>query len=111
MACTDTSPDYAGGPTAPRPERKSAYAEHIRAERYPLCRIALADKLHNTRAIVLDHRRRGDKVWKRFNATKEQELSYHRALVDAFRDAGAPKYLLDELDSLVKELEAGNSAA
>jgi len=31
--------------------------------------------------------------------------------VDAFRDAEAPKYLLDELDSLVKELEAGNGAA
>ena len=111
VACTDTPPDYAGGPKAPWPERKAAYVEQIRAERYPLCRIALADKLHNSRAIVLDHRRCGDKVWKRFSATKEQELCYHRALVDAFREAEAPKYLLDELDSLVKELEAGNGAA
>lgn len=105
VACTDTPPDYTGGPKAPWQERKDAYVERIRAEGYPLCRVALADKLHNTRAIVLDQRRFGDKVWERFNATKEDELRYHRALVDAFRDAGAPGYLVDELDSLVMELE------
>jgi len=106
VQCTDTPPDYTGGPQAEWHERKSAYVKQIRAERYPLCRIALADKLHNTRAIVLDHRRIGDEVWKRFNATKEDEIRYHRALVDAFRDAAAPDYLVDELDSLVSELEA-----
>jgi (p)ppGpp synthase/HD superfamily hydrolase len=106
VACTDTPPDYTGGPKAEWPVRKAAYVEQIRAEKYPLCRIALADKLHNTRAIALDHRRFGDEVWERFNATKEEELRYHRDLVDAFREAKAPEYLVDELDSLVKELEA-----
>ena len=105
VACTDTPPDYKGGPKAPWHERKYAYVERIREEGYPLCRVALADKLHNTRSIVLDHRRFGDKVWERFNATKDDELRYHRALVDAFRDAGAPGYLVDELDLLVGELE------
>ncbi len=105
VACTDTPPDYKGGPKAPWQGRKDAYVERIRAEGYPLCRVALADKLHNTRSIVLDHRRFGDKVWARFNATKEDQLRYHRALVDAFRDAGAPDYLVDELDLLVGELE------
>ena len=33
--------------------------------------MALADKLHNTRAVVLDHRRFGDEVWARFNAPRE----------------------------------------
>jgi (p)ppGpp synthase/HD superfamily hydrolase len=105
VRCTDTPPDYDGGTKAPWQGRKDAGVERIREETYPLCRIALADKLHNTRAIILDHRRFGDEVWKRFNATKEQELSYHRALVDAFRDAKAPDYLVDELDSLVTELQ------
>ncbi len=109
VACTDTTPDYTGGPKAEWPVRKAAYVKQISAEKYPLCRIALADKLHNTRAIVLDHRCYGDEVWKRFNATKQQELSYHRALVGAFREAEAPKYLVDELDSLVKELETGDA--
>jgi hypothetical protein len=105
MACTDTPPDYKGGPKAPWQGRKDAYVERIRAEGYPLCRVALADKLHNTRSIVLDYRRFGDDVWMNFKATKEDQLRYHRALVDAFREAGAPDYLVDELDSLVGELE------
>jgi len=110
-ACTDTPPDYRGGPKAPWQGRKDAYVERLREETYPLCRVALADKLHNTRAIVLDQRRCGDDVWGRFNATKEDELRYHRALVEAFRAAKAPEHLVDELDSLVVELEASAGAA
>ena len=110
-ACTDTPPDYRGGSRAPWQGRKDAYVKRLRKETYPLCRVALADKLHNTRAIVLDQRRLGDDVWGRFNATKEDELRYHRALVDAFREAKAPEYLVDELDSLVEELEAREGEA
>ena len=93
---------------APRPigtSARLAYVERIREETYPLCRVALADKLHNTRC----HRPRPASLRRRglgrFNATKEDELRYHRALVEAFREAGAPDYLVDELDSLVRELE------
>ena len=90
--------------------RKAAYVERIRGERYPACRVALADKLHNTRSIVLDHRRCGDVVWTRFNAAKEDELRHHRALVEAFREARAPDHLVSELDSLVSELEMSEDA-
>ena len=103
--CTDTSPDYKGGPKAPWHERKTAYVKRIRNEKYPRCRIALADKLHNTRTIVMDYRRLGDAIWARFNANKEDQLWYQRALVDAFREAKAPDHILNELDSLVSELE------
>lgn len=106
VQCTDTPPDYEGGPKAPWQGRKDACVERIREETYPLCRVALADKLHNTRSIVLDHRRFGDAIWKRFKAPKADQLLYHRALVEAFREAGAPDYLVGELDSLVRELEA-----
>ena len=105
VRCTDTPPKYAGGTKAPWQGRKDAYVEQIREEGYPLCRVALADKLHNTRAIVLDHRRFGDEVWGRFKATKEEQLRYHRALVEAFREARAPDHLVAELDALVSELE------
>lgn len=110
-ACTDTPPDYRGGPKAPWPGRKAAYVERIREEPYPLCRVALADKLHNTRCVVLDHRRFGDKIWKEFKESKADQIRHHRALVDAFRAAKAPEYLVDELDSLVKELEASEVGA
>ena len=106
VRCTDTPPDYRGGTKPHWHGRKAAYVARIRKEGYPLCRVALADKLHNTRSIVLDYRRFGDKIWKPFKATKKEQLRYHRALVEAFREAEAPKYLVDELGSLVEELEA-----
>jgi hypothetical protein len=111
VLCSDTPRGFRGGPKAEWHGRKTAYVERLREEEYPLCRVALADKLHNTRSIVLDQRRIGDEVWKRFNATKEDELRYHRDLVDAFRDAKAPDYLVSELDSLVKELEKSEGTA
>lgn len=103
--CTDTPPDYRGGPKPPWAERKWAYVKRIRDEGYPLCRVALADKLHNTRAVVMDYRRFGDAIWPRFKAGKDDQVKYHRALVEAFREARAPDHLVRELDSLVRELE------
>ena len=102
---SDTPSDYAGGPKPPWRARKEAYIERIRHEGYPMCRIALADKLHNLRSIAEDHRQIGDKVWSRFNAGREDQLWQYRALVGAFRDAGAPTHLVNELASLVNELE------
>jgi (p)ppGpp synthase/HD superfamily hydrolase len=106
--CTDTPPDYRGGEKPPWHERKAAYIERIRKETYPRCRVALADKLHNLRSIVMDYRRLGDQVWERFNAPKQDQLRYHQALLSAFRDAQAPDHLVHELELLVTELETGN---
>ncbi len=102
--CSDTPPDYQGGPKPPWYERKMGYVEQIRRETYPLCRVALADKLHNVRTLVMDYRRFGDKIWTRFNANREDQLCYHMDLVNAFREAKAPTHLVNELESLVKEL-------
>lgn len=104
--CTDTPPDFKGGEKPPWRSRKTAYLERLTHEGYPTTRICLADKLHNTRAIVMDHRRLGDKVWQRFRASKADQLWYHRSLVEVFRAGGAPTHLVDELDSLVRELES-----
>ena len=105
--CTDTPADYQGGEKPSWHKRKGAYVERIGKAPYPLCRVPLADKLHNARSIVKDYRRLGDEVWTRFKATKEDQLRHQRALVEAFREAQAPDHWLDELDSLVTELEAG----
>ena len=105
LLCTDTPPDYQGGAKPPWHERKAAYVERLRKETYPLCRVALADKLHNIRTIVSDYRQIGDAVWKRFKADKENQLRYHKALVEAFREAKAPAHLVEELDYLVGVLE------
>ena len=103
-ACSDTPADFEGGEKPPWAERKRAYVEQIRSEGYPLSRVALADKLHNTRCMVMDHRRVGEAIWERFNAPKEDQIRMFRDLVEAFRAGGAPAPLVDELESLVDEL-------
>ena len=67
-------------------------------------RIILADKLHNARAILSDLRVVGDALWERFNGGKVGSLWYYRAMVDAFRQAGAMP-LVDDLDRVVSEIE------
>ena len=109
--CTDTPPEYRG-PPEPKPDwhvRKWPYVERIRHETYPLCRVVLADKLHNTRSMVMDYRVEGDAIWDRFNAGKADQLRYHRALVEAFQDAGAPAHIVMELGVLVGELETSDT--
>jgi GTP pyrophosphokinase len=105
-ACTDTPPDYAGGPTPAGRERKSRYRAHAKRLGPPERRVAMADKLDNARAILRDYREHGDRLWARFKTGREDQLWYYRGLVDAFRASGATGYLIDELDRVVSDIEA-----
>jgi hypothetical protein len=71
--------------------------------------VSLADKLHNTRAIVADVRESGDAVFERFNGKKDGTIWYYAALVEAFR--GFPNRMVGELEREVTELRrlAGTS--
>jgi len=66
--------------------------------------VSASDKLFNARAILRDYRTIGEPLWGRFNAPKGEILWYYRALVQAFRKAGATP-LVEELDQVVSELE------
>ncbi len=101
--CTDTTQK----PKPPWRRRKQAYVEHLRDERDPgTLRVALADKLHNARAILADYRAIGDELWSRFNAGETDVLWFQRSLAKIFRDQrilSSP--MVDELDRVVSELE------
>ena len=108
--CTDSyenpKPDW-------RP-RKEAYVTHVREllERggdEPALRVSLADKLHNTRAIIADVRESGDALFERFSGKKDGTIWYYAALVEAFR--GFPNRMVGELEREVTELRrlAGTS--
>lgn len=109
-ACTDSYES----PKPPWRPRKEAYVTHVR-ERVqrggdePALRVSLADKLHNTRAILADVRESGDAVFERFNGKKDGTIWYYAALVDAFR--GFPNRMVGELEREVTELRrlAGTS--
>ena len=102
-ACTDTPPDHAGGPKPGWKDPKQAYLARV-AEGHGN-RVSLADKLHNVRCILRDHREDPKEIWDRFSAEKEETLWYYRGLVEAYRTAGTDGYLIHELDRVVRKLE------
>lgn len=102
--CSDSVVDTAEQEKPSWEERKKAYLAHIKDKPQGARLISLADKLHNSRAILLDFRRLGDDLWKRFNPDKNQIVWYYRSLVKAFQAAG-PSPLLGELQRVVFELE------
>lgn len=67
--------------------------------------VSACDKLHNAQAILRDYQAIGDEIWQRFKGGKEGTLWYYRALVDAFKAAGALP-ILDVLEQVVSELES-----
>lgn len=86
-------------PKPPWKERKEAYIKHLETADRSVLLVSAADKLHNALAIVSDLKRCGDFVWKRFNATRDEELWYYGELVEVFQ-----KRLVD-LPDLVEDLE------
>ncbi len=87
-------------------ERKLSYLACLWGESVELKLICVADKLHNASAIVRDRRLVGDRVWERFNPTREESLWYYReVLVSLGTDWAHP--LLDELRRTVDELHQG----
>jgi len=103
-------------PKPPWMARKQAYISHIsKFADFDVCLVSAADKVHNARTILTDHRQIGDEVFDRFKASKEETLWYYGELVPAFRrarernsspgrnDRGLTR-LLDELEATVSEL-------
>jgi (p)ppGpp synthase/HD superfamily hydrolase len=98
--CTDTDQT----PKPPWLERKKAYVVHVRHASTPTKLVSASDKLHNVRAILMDYRKEGEKVWSRFNRGKEGALWYYRALVNAFKGKRI-RPLVQELNRTLTQLE------
>ncbi len=99
--CTDSF-------TTPKPpwlERKRAYVEHARRLDASTLRVSAADKVTNATAILRDWHKVGDRVWARFNASRDEVLWYYGALVEAFRASGGSP-LAEELARVVETLRA-----
>ncbi len=92
-------------PKRPWIDRKKEYIQRARIHSAAARRVSLADKLHNTRAILADYREMGDVVWDRFSAPRDDVLWYYRSLVDAYADADDNERLYEELARVVDELE------
>ena len=97
----------------PKPEwrvRKEQYIAHLRKGADAATRrVSLADKLHNARAILRDHRRLGERIWKRFNAPARDQLWYYGELVVVFRKTKSGP-MVEELARVVDDIRAQHRA-
>jgi hypothetical protein len=102
-ACSDTDEV----PKPPWRARKEAHVAHLRDPRLPdgALRVSLADKLHNARAILADQRA-GHDVFARFNAPRDEQAWYYRALAGVFAERTAGP-MAAELGRVVDELFGG----
>jgi (p)ppGpp synthase/HD superfamily hydrolase len=103
MACSDST---VSNPEEKLPwrRRKEEYLDHLRHADKDALIIAVADKLHNARAILSDYRELGEAVWGRFSAPKEDQLGFFASLIQTLRCTIAPTALVDEFERVVSEL-------
>lgn len=100
-ACSDTDVE----PKPPWRRRKEDYISHMVHASCSTRLVSAADKLHNVTAILRDYRRLREGLWERFTGGKDGTLWYYRSLVEAYKAAG-PHPIVDELESVVSELDA-----
>jgi (p)ppGpp synthase/HD superfamily hydrolase len=105
-ACTDTDQE-------PKPDwlfRKQRYIDRLHQEHESVLLVATADKLHNARSMLADHRILGDALWSRFNAPREQQLWYLQSVVELVRGR-VPPAMLAELEQVVEQLQGASNVA
>src|SRR3977135_4408302 len=98
--CTDTDRT----PKPPWLERKKAYVAHVRHAPMSTKLVSASDKLHNVRAILMDYRKEGERLWSRFNGGKQGALWYYRALVKDFTGKSIEP-LVQDLNRTLTQLE------
>src|SRR5438552_7622532 len=102
QGCTDADQT----PKPPWLERKKAYVAHVRHAPMSTKLVSASDKLHNVRAILMDYRKEGERLWSRFNGGKQGALRYYPALLHAFTDKlGVVSGLVQELNRTLTQLE------
>lgn len=102
LGCTDAFEH----PKPPWKKRKLDYLKHLAAAPADVRRVSAADKLHNARAVLHDYRHQGERLWRRFNAGKKDQLWYYRSLVEVLKKGRRrPGPLVRELERVVFELE------
>tara|TARA_S200000501_G_C20662284_1_gene672368 strand:+ start:255 stop:827 length:573 start_codon:yes stop_codon:yes gene_type:complete len=78
--CSDTNVE----PKPPWHERKKKYILEIKKKTQSSMFVSLCDKLHNGTCIINDHKRVGQKMWKRFTASPKEVAWYYESLYKEF---------------------------
>lgn len=91
-------------PKPPWKERKQRYLEQLHQGTPAIRRVALADKLHNARSLLLDYRQRGEAIWSVFGAGREGILWFYHSLMSLYRHTDSSP-MVEELTRVIDELE------
>ena len=91
-------------PKLPWRERKEHYLAQLKPASPSVRLVSAADKLHNSRSLLDDYYRIGDRLWDRFNGGKEGTLWFYRALVNEYANRG-PDSLAQKIAHTVGQLE------
>jgi len=60
--------------------RKNAYLKHLKKASKEACLIACADKINNLTSMIEAYKKHGNSLWKRFNASKEDKLTFYESV-------------------------------
>jgi (p)ppGpp synthase/HD superfamily hydrolase len=89
--------------------RKTRYIAHLAGASERSLLVSAADKLHNARSVLADHREVGEALWGRFNQKDPaRHLWYYRSLADLFEQqltTPGGRRLARELTRTVDEIE------
>lgn len=84
--------------------RKEAYLKHLTDTASPsVLLVSNCDKLHNASCILADLKTHREALWERFSSSKEDNLWYYPALVNAFRDRQPESELARRLADVVRD--------
>ena len=90
-----------------REETRADYLERLATAGDTARWVCAADKVHNAGTILADLRRTidSDTVWGRFSGGRESTVQWYRAVRDRLRALGFAAPIMDELVSVVDQLE------
>jgi hypothetical protein len=102
-ALSDPLDEPDAAPETPRwRARKQHYLTALEREPDPrILRVSNADKLHNARTLLAEHRLHGENIWGRAARGRHDELWYYRALADTFTKRRPTSMLARELTETV----------
>ncbi len=84
-------------------ERKQHTIDCLKTESKETKLVCLADKLSNLRSIYVDFLNVGNKLWERFNASKENIKWYYESIADALKDDFKDFDTWNELKKLIEK--------
>ncbi|MBQ6393693.1 bifunctional (p)ppGpp synthetase/guanosine-3',5'-bis(diphosphate) 3'-pyrophosphohydrolase, partial [Candidatus Saccharibacteria bacterium] len=65
-----------------------------------------ADKIHNLTDMLDEHEKVGNKLWQRFNASKDDELWFYKTFLEIIQKKAIPEKMKADLGLLVDKLES-----